>query len=315
MCTVETKYGVLRGVTAAEFYSDGGLKRCVVKQESPLRLPFGRVIPQYIDDGNRRKLTKSVTFYPDGGVETLVLQEAVLIKTGQGTVPAEMVKFYQSGAIKRIFPSFGTVSAFWTEKDEYEYSPELSLALPFGDYHGKFMNLMYFETGELRSVTLWPRDSVSLRTPVGDLTARIGIRFFQSGCIYSAEPKNAAGIETQIGPIPAYDPDAKGIDGDKNSLVFTEEGHIASLLTAKAAVTVSRRGAVVGRYAPQEKPSEYFDNFLALEPMRISFDGHNVLFAKRNGSVLGQYPLAGHTFSAEPVNTDGYRNTCEECCG
>jgi hypothetical protein len=315
MCTVETKYGTLRGVTAADAYPYGSLMRCVVKKESPLCLPFGRVVPQHLDDGKRRKLTKSVTFYPDGTIESLFLQTAFAVTTAQGQVPAEMISFYQNGAVKRIFPSFGTISAFWTEKDEYQYSPELSLTMPFGTYRGKFINLMYYETGELRSVTLWPHDSVPLQTQAGGLKARIGMRFYKSGCLYSAEPKSAADLKTPIGEICAYDPDAKGVDGDKNSLAFTEDGCLASLLTAKAAVTVLQNGTVVKRHAPKEKPSAYFDNALALEPMRVSFDGQSVFFGSRNGNFFGQYPISGHTFVIEPIKTEGYRNTCDECDG
>lgn len=314
MIFIDTRYGKIKDAALEDYYPNGGIRRCIVRRKNKFNLACGKLIPQYLDDGKRKKLVKSMTFFENGNLESIILQETTPVKTGLGSIPAEMVSFYECGAIRRTFPSFGTISAFWTQKDEKEGSPALSLQLPFGIFHGKAINLMFYETGELRSMTLWPGDTIPIETPAGKIRTRIGFSLFRSGAIHSLEPQAPVPVKTPIGIIPAYNPDAIGIDGDKNSLHFTEDGSIKSLLTSEAIVTVTQDQGILHRHGPSPRKNDYFDDAEALEPMKVSFADGTVRFGPRKGQKAeANYLIAESRFQIEPFRTDGFRNICEEC--
>ena len=50
-------------------------------------------------------------YYDNGGIKSIYAQEPVKIKTSIGIIKAEFITFYESGAIKRIFPVYGGTSA------------------------------------------------------------------------------------------------------------------------------------------------------------------------------------------------------------
>jgi antitoxin component YwqK of YwqJK toxin-antitoxin module len=314
MICADTKVGLLADVALAEYYACGDLKRCVVKQKNAIELGCGTLIPQFWDDGKRKKLVKSVTFYESGNLESVILQDSTPVQTKLGCIPGEMITFYENGAIKRIFPSFGTISAFWTEVDEKNFSPEISLELPFGDFKGKAINLMFYETGDLKSMTLWPRDSMLIQTPAGKINTRIGFCLYPDGKIKSVEPLKPTPVSTPIGCVPAYDPDAIGIDGDNNSLVFTENGNVESLLVSTAILIVMEENEKTGVFAPSSKRSDYFDDAFALEPLKIGFAGKNICIGKKkDNDARAEYAISDCRFLIEPFDTKGFRNTCEEC--
>ena len=248
---------------------------------------------------------KSLTFYDNGNIASMVLQNITYANTSLGVIPAEMITFYESGAIKRIFPSFGTVTAFWTEKDEYLISPELKLNSPLGAFHGKLINIKLYETGELKSMTLWPKDTLLIKTPTGEIQTHIGFCLYPNGKIKSVEPFHGVNINTVIGTIPAFDPDALAIDGDSNSLVFSEDGGIESLLTTTVQITVTYHGARM-IHMPSFKQSSYFDDRLAVEPMKISFSNGLVQFGRRKRETTdASYKISECLFKIETFDTQG----------
>lgn len=289
------------------------LKRCILKQENTITIYCGTFIPQYEDDGKRKKLMKSITFYDNGNIASMVLQNITNVNTKLGVIPAEMITFYESGAVKRIFPSFGTVTGFWTEKDEYLISPELKLDLPSGVFHNKVINVSLYETGDLKSITLWSKDAIVIKTLTGEIQTRVGFCLYPNGKIKSVEPFRGVRIDTKIGTITASDPDALAIDGDNNSLVFSEDGSILSLLTATTQVTVTSHGET-NIHTSSFKKSDYFDDRLAVEPMKISFSNDFVQFGKRKQKTTdASYKISECLFKIETLDTQDCFNTCEEC--
>ena len=115
-----------------------------------------------------------MTFYENGNIASMVLQDSLSVNTRLGSVPAEMITFYESGTVKRIFPVFGSISAFWTEEDEYNISPELQINLPFDVFKGKVINITLYETGELKSIILWPKDTILIKTHAGKFRRALG---------------------------------------------------------------------------------------------------------------------------------------------
>lgn len=312
MNCVQTKAGLLKDAALEEYYETGQLKRCILKQKNPVDLACGTVVPIYEEDGKRKRLLKSMTFYPGGNPESVMLQDITAVQTKIGRIPAEAVTFYESGAVKRIFPSFGSISAFWTEEDEWGISPEISLELPFGSFTGKAINLMFYESGDLRSMTLWPKDSINIDTPAGRIWTRIGFGLYPDGKIRSVEPLKPVSVQTPVGWIPAFDPDANGMDGDKNSLAFFENGSVQSLVLACATIHVFEGGKKTGVFAPASKKSDYFDDAYALVPIKVEFAGDTVCL-KNKKEIRAVYSVPDCNFLIEPFDTAGFRNTCREC--
>jgi antitoxin component YwqK of YwqJK toxin-antitoxin module len=312
--TASTNYGVLKGIASAEYHENGILKRCILKQKNAISIPCGIFIPQYKDDGKRKKLMKSMTFYESGNIASMVLQDPLSVNTRLGSLPAEMITFYESGTVKRIFPVFGSISAFWTEDDEYNISPELQINLPFDVFKGKVINITLYENGELKSITLWPKDTILIKTHAGEIQTRIGFCLYPDGKIKSVEPYSALNVNTPIGKVLAFDPDALGIDGESNSLVFSENGSVKSLLTSMVKITVFCRDGKEIVHKPSFKRSYYFDDKLAVVPMKISFFDGCVCFSKRKSEKSdAEYKISECSFRIDDFVTKDCHNTCDEC--
>ncbi|ADU27834.1 hypothetical protein [Ethanoligenens harbinense] len=313
METAITKYGAFEDIGLSDYFENGALRRCIVRQEYRVTLPCGTFIPQYLDDGNRKKLLKSMTFYAGGALSSLILQQTEQVQTSLGSLPAEMVTFYESGAVKRIFPTFGSISAYWTESDEQALSPTLDFDLPVCAFSGKVINIAFYETGEPKSLTLWPGDSVFVKTPLGTMQTRIGFCLYPDGSVRSVEPPVPAEINTPIGRIPAFDPDAIALDGEANSLVFAPNGAIESLLTCTAKVVAADRHNKQTVHAPAFQSSFYFDDRQAVAPMKVRFSDGIVSFGRRKGPAAAVYDIDGSAFRIEPVSIAHCANICDAC--
>ena len=104
-----------------------------------------------------KKLMKSMTFYENGNIASMVLQDSLSVNTRLGSFPAEMIHFYESGAVKRICPVFGNISTFWAEEDEYNISPELQINLPFDVFKGEVINITYMKPENLKALHYGPK--------------------------------------------------------------------------------------------------------------------------------------------------------------
>jgi antitoxin component YwqK of YwqJK toxin-antitoxin module len=309
-----TKYGLFENIAFPDYYDNGTLKRCILTQRNTVTIPCGTFIPQYVDDGKRKILTKSITFHKNGNILSIVLQDITPVNTSLGRIPAEMITFYESGEVRRIFPSFGILNAFWTEKDEHCISPELKMDLPFGSFNGKVINITFFETGELKSFTLWPDDTIIIKTPVGDIQTRIGFCLYPDGKIKSVEPYITVNVDTPIGIVPAFDPDALGIDGESNSVVFSEDGSIESLITSMVQITVTCHGGRKIVHSPTFKCSNYFDDKRAVVPMNISFLQGWVYFGQRRREDRDtKYKISECSFKIDHFDTQDCHNICDDC--
>lgn len=312
MLQYDSAYGKLNNYLYDEFHPNGRLKQCLLTESCLLTFRQTSIIPYYQEDGIRKKFHKSVTFYESGAIESVILQSPVVFQTSAGEVPAEMVTFYESGALKRLFPVFSFVNTYWTEKDEKELSPELDMTLPFGTLRKKLINLMFYETGEVHSLTLWPNDKLDLHTKARDIQCRIGVSFYRGGGIRSLEPCPDAVVSTPLGNVPVYDPDAIGADGSKNSLLFDEHETVCSLITSLVQVRVCSGTAEI-LHAPQLKNSSYFDDRQAVVPMKIRFQDGKVRFGYPKSEVEAEYVLDDITAVIEPFDASKLINTCEYC--
>ncbi len=309
MRSILTKYGALEGVSHVEYYEGGSVKECMVIRENRIATPYGLLIPQYEQDGVRRKYTKSLSFHENGTVKSISLQEQTAIKTSIGVFPAELVTFYASGAVKRLFPLNGKITGYWTEENEYGLAQEFEFSFPFGSFRKKIIGVHFYESGAIRSLTFWPRDSVTLQTPLGEVTARIGIALYPEGGIKSIEPYKPVTVDTPIGNITAFDRKAAGIHGDTNSLGFYEDGKVRYVTTSSDRILVKDSTGREKCYEPALKPSLLQVGKLSIEPLQIRFfDGKVQL----GGETM--YDIGSCIFTIESSERIP-GNACSECSG
>lgn len=308
---VQTRYGTLKGIHKLEHYKDGSLKACTLVEPNTIRTPYGKLMPQYEDDGLRRKFTQSLTFYPSGVLKSISLQEQTKFKTSQGEIPAELVTFYENEAIHRIFPLNGKLSGFWSEKNEYEMEPILHFRLKNMQFDKKVIGVAFYQDGNVYSFTFWPQDGLTVKLPrgEGEIEARIGLTFYQNGAVKSLEPRRTTPVQTPVGEIAAYDVEALGVTGDINSLRFHEDGSIAAVTTNTNTVTVKAPDGKETTYEPLLHMSHFEDEVMRVEPLVIRFEKEKVLFAEK------AYPLDGYTFSVGRFNPRNVKvsNDCEGC--
>jgi antitoxin component YwqK of YwqJK toxin-antitoxin module len=307
MRVVDTKYGILQGITLFELYSNGSLKECVLNKANLLRTPYGPLIPQYQNDGVRRKYVKSLSFYPDSTLKSISLQKAIKIQTSIGTFPAELVTFHPNGEIKRLFPVNGKISGFWSEEEEYQLAPELEFHFPFGAFKRKIIGIQFYENGAVKSLTFWPRDNVMLDSPVGPIETRIGFSLYPDGRLKTLEPAKPVSVPTPIGEIEVFNVDAVGIHGDTNSLGFTEDGKVRELVTSTEQIAVTRDHYQFV-YQPGLKPSLFDDEKLDTVPLKIEFDEEHVRFG---GLESARYDIKQYDFNLRRAPLS--QNSCVGC--
>ncbi|HEX2925238.1 MAG TPA: hypothetical protein VHP38_03115, partial [Ruminiclostridium sp.] len=212
----------LSGIVSAFCYDSGRIKECILSQKNIIHTKYGKLIPKYGPDEVRRKYCHSISFYESGAVKSISLETSTRIETPLGTFPAELVTFYENGSLKRIFPLNGHLNGYWSEADEEKLCEEFQFSFPFGSFRTKIIGLCFYECGSLKSMTLWPGETVILRTSFGLLPVRIGFSLFESGKLKSAEPAYEITVSTPIGSVEAYDENVVGIHADCNSLCFAE---------------------------------------------------------------------------------------------
>lgn len=314
MKTVITKYGVLKDLSYVSLYPEGGIKECILTEANYLDTSYGVLIPQYRDDDERRKRIKPLSFYENGSLKSISLQNPVEIETPVGMFSAEFISFYECGGINRVFPLDGMLSGYWTEEDEYDLATEYIFDFSFGKFKRKIIGIHFYENGGLKSITFWPKDIVVIQSPVGMAEVRIGISLYPDGRIKSLEPAKPMSVVTPIGEITAYDRKALGIHGDINSLKFTQNGVVESVVTSASIIRVTDKNGKNYIYKPGFGPNMFNPEASELIPLSIQFNDNKVRF---NDSPEDEYFLEECFFSVESMfsQTKGSCSTCSGCSG
>lgn len=293
---IDTKYGTLNGISNVEYYKDGAVKECTLNSISKLDTPYGNLIPQYKEGGLRSKHIGSLSFYNNGNLKSVYLQDQTEIKTPLGMIPIEFATFYENGSIKRVFPLNGKITAYWTEEDEYNLSKEIEFNLPIGSFKKKVVAIHLYESGDIKSITFWRKDRVSIHSPLGDVTTRIGVSLYPDGKLMSFEPDKSLAADTCIGSIKAYNTEVIGLHGDSNSLEFSHEGKVKSLVTSTDRIeAVNKNSGEKQVYRPMLRKSIVNENVMEVVPLNIEFEGNKVKFS--NGML--------HKFECE-LNIEEY---------
>jgi len=292
MKMLKTNYGIIEGVTNFETFGNGRVKTLTVNKENRLETDYGILIPSYrevdITSERTKKHKSSITFYDNGLIKSLPLERETMIETPLGEFPAELLTFYDTGELHRIFPLNGQVNGFWREDDEKALAISYTFDIGYGRFTAKVIGLRFYPSGALRGMTFWPDESVVIDSPIGEIAVRIGLSFYENGSLESLEPEAPMYINTPIGYIQAYDEDAIGIHGDANSLKFTESGELLSLKTVHNGVIVTLEDGKKRTIEPREVPSYVDMNETMIIPLEISFVGTDVIIAHEVKEVFSK---------------------------
>lgn len=283
-------FSTLHGVTSVTTAQDGAVQGCMLCEPNEVDTVCGRLVPKWQEENVRRKHIPSVSFFPDGVLRSLYLEEQATVPTPIGTYPAEFLTFYPSGALCRLFPVNGKLSGYWSQEDEAALCPELSFRLHCGAFRAKIISLHFYESGALRSIAFWPGESVVVRTNVGVLPARGGVSFYEDGALESLEPAHPLAVETPVGVLTAFDCAALTLHGDENSLAFYPDGEMRAITTSSDQVEVILPDHTCTAYAPVQMPDPLLEDRTVTVPLRLSFQDGKITLD--NGQESGTYPMA-----------------------
>lgn len=277
MTTFNTIYGTLSGVEFRTLFSNGKTDGCLVSKENTLETPYGKLVPQYEAEDMGRRPVKPFFFYKNGAIKSIALQSQTLMRTPVGGIPAELVTFHESGAIKRIFPLDGHLSGFWTSKNEFELAETVTIESPIGNLSAKFIGVQFYESGALKSVTLWPGEALTIASPLDSMRVRTGIAFYEDGRVRSLEPAGIVKVETCIGIMTAYDNDPQGIHGDLNSLQFSPDGTVEALKTISEEILVTDQLGNELLFSPALKDNPCGNERKVIVPMKVQFSEGRII--------------------------------------
>lgn len=304
-------YEKLHGVTSFITTESGTVESCVLCESNLVETICGNLVPKWQED-IRKKGIPSLSFYPDGQLKSVALEEQTTIVTPIGDLPAEFLTFYPSGELRRIFPCNGKLSAYWTEEDEGALCPTIPFTLDCGAFCAKVTAIHFYASGALRSVSFWPNETVILRAFQGFMPTRIGFSLYENGSIESLEPPYPMSIATPIGNISAFDTNALGVHGESNSLSFNQDSTLRSITTANSKIEIITPERQSVFFGPTLRTDPLADDRIVVVPVRISFKPDSVTL--ENGISKQIFSLTDCCFRVFTSDGDpAAGNNCGDC--
>lgn len=297
MPIIQTRYGEFPVSGPVDTYSDGTVRAAFIDGPILLATSLGMLTPQHTMDDTRRQTLPPVTFHANGQVRSLPLETSILVATPVGTLPAELVTFHENGAVARVFPLNGKLSGYWTEADEARLAETLTVTTPLGPLCARIVAVAFDPAGALRSLTLWPDEVVTVASPAGEIAVRLGLSFHAGGALRSVEPARPVAVATPVGTVKAYDPDAVGVSGDDNSLVFASDGTVLRVATIGTTVTARLADGAEVALSPGLRESICGDGDHEPAPLILEF--HPDRLTARGMTNL-TVPTAGTAFATRP---------------
>ncbi|WP_171788418.1 hypothetical protein [Clostridium beijerinckii] len=303
-----TKYGILNDAIIAEYYSTGEPEAYKVEEYSELKVLDYNLVPLHGFVDERRKEFPPVKVFKNGNIKSISLNDLTVINTSIGVFEVEKITFYEDGEINRLFPLDGRLSGYWTEDDEYKLAKAYKFSFDFSSFEAKIMSLHFYETQELKSITLWPKERIKINLAEYNFAGRIGVSLYKSGKIKSCEPLIATNIKTPIGKIEAYDVNAMGIHGDSNSLEFYEDGSIKSLITSTNTITIKTSEGDTIFHSP--KKIRLYSNSEVLDTitLKVEFIDDKVIIDKQYEYEIKENKFEIKAFGERHFTLNGDRN-------
>lgn len=232
-----------------------------------VRTKYGIFKPCSDTSDLRKKYRCTVDYYKNGALRSLYLQEPETVSFPAGDYQAELMTFYEDGSIKRVFPLYGRLSAYWGPEDELAAAPFYVFGIEGEEVRIRPQCLYFYPSGRLRSITLWPTDTVKVRTPAGEIETRLGIELHENGRIRSIEPVYNTVISTPYGDVKPFTYREIMLHAEGSSLVFSEEGDLVSLSTIISGITAGDETYRPGGYR---------------QPLKVVFERDELIISRQN---------------------------------
>ena len=187
---------------------------------------YGNLLPCSGASDYRKKHRCAVSFFESGSVRSVYLEEPEVLSFPAGRFQTELITFYEDGNVKRIFPLYGQISAYWSIGEEAENAPYYDFDIAGEKLHIRPQCIFFYPSGKIRSITLWPVDEITVNTPAGTVRTKLGIEFYESGKIRSIEPVFGTVISTPDGDIKPYRFRPVMMHAENATLKFDENGRI-----------------------------------------------------------------------------------------
>lgn len=244
-------YGELEGVTLIEKYDSGELECIKVEKKNKIIIDGISYTPRYTVD-ERKKEFSSIKLYKSGIIKSLDLEEKTKVSVAAGVFYVEKVVFYEGGELKRLFPLNGRIDGYWSEEDEYNLAETYSFNFKFAKLKAKVISIQLFKSGNIKSITLWPKEKIKINHNGKVINIRTGFSVYEDGALKTCEPDKPVKISTPIGDIEAYDKNSIGIHGENNSLKFSEDGSVIELTTSSNIIKIINKKGDAMVYSPKE---------------------------------------------------------------
>ncbi|WP_101909649.1 hypothetical protein [Marasmitruncus massiliensis] len=311
-----TPYGVFSGISTAEYDQNGAIRNIRLTEKNVLISHAGELVPSYTADNPRKKFKPSVSFHPNGMVKSVSLEEQQEVMTPIGEFPAELVTFYSSGELRRIFPLDGKISGFWPEEEERALNIPFHFSLGFADFSALLTGICFYKSGAIRSITLFPKEEIDVIIPDGGCVhTRKGFSMHEDGALQSLEPAVPTPVKTPVGILTAYDETCDGICADDCSLHYDEQGRIESVVTSSDRVAVITKESSTRYFAPAIRPSLVDETAVMRVPIRFFFDyAENAARIMDADSKEHYFSLSESTFHVYPNAIGGCTpQQCANC--
>ena len=187
---------------------------------------YGDILPCSGASDFRKKHRCAVCFFDSGSIRSVYLEEPQILYFPAGSFQTELITFYEDGNVKRIFPLYGQISAYWSIEEEVETAPYYDFEIKGETIHVRPQCLYFYPSGRLRAVTIWPCDEIEVPTPVGSIRTKLGFELYESGALRSIEPVFKTVIHTPKGDIRPYRYRPIMMYAENATLKFDEEGKI-----------------------------------------------------------------------------------------
>lgn len=163
----------------------------------------------------RKKNRCAVYRYSSGSLRSVYLEQPQVLIFPAGKYQTELITFYEDGNVKRVFPLYGQISAYWSVEEEMAQAPYYDFIIDGHSFRLRPQCLMFYPSGKLRSITLWPGDTLEVETPSGTVKTGLGIEIYESGRIRSIEPYYNSFFYHKL-----------KLHAENGSLRFTEDGSV-----------------------------------------------------------------------------------------
>ena len=184
----------------------------------------------------RKKYRTPVEYHLNGNVKSIYLQEAEDVDLPSGRFQAELMTFYEDGNIKRLFPLYGQLSSYWGVEDEIRNAPEYTFKVNDQEISLRPQCIYFYPSGEIRSITLWPTDTVTVQTSKGPVTSKLGVELYEDTKIRSIEPAFGTIFETEYGEAKPFMVRKHMLHAEDASARFDQDGRLISFATLQTKV-------------------------------------------------------------------------------